>query len=262
MKRFCWILILALCLGLLAGCGVEDVLDGMMGPRVPEPTQTPGPTEMPIWTPPVTADPAAAAAPTAPAASGGTAPAGGGALTVADCVADGWTEPGAIPYIKLDTPGAASINAALQETFGPIAADPMWDMHAECAVAGGRVLSVLMVQQANDCSFHTAYNLDLTTGQALTGPEILALLGQDEAALKAKELTVMAEEFTHQYGGLVGQMDQTFYDQQYARTTSIDNAETELLWFGADGQLYFAGRIYAMAGAEYYECALPTGVTF
>ena len=268
MRRFAWILALALCLALLAGCGVEDVLGNMMGPRIPEPTQTPGPTEVPIWTPPAEASATAVPSPvpTAPAGGGAPAPAGGiadyASLTVADCVEDAGSTPGVIPHIRLDCPGAQSINAAIDSAFAASADDPLWETHYECAIGGSRVLSVLMVQQANDSVFYTAYNLDMATGQALTGAELLALLGQDPAALKAKELAVMAQEFTHLYGGLIGQMDQSFYDQQYARTTSIDNAQTDNLWFGADGQLYFTGRIYAMAGAEYYESALPTGVTF
>ena len=33
MRRIAKLLALVLCLGLLAGCGVEDILGGMMGPR-------------------------------------------------------------------------------------------------------------------------------------------------------------------------------------------------------------------------------------
>ncbi len=269
MKRFIWILALALCLGMLAGCGTEDVLGNMMGSRVPEPTHTPAPTEQPIWTPPGTA--AAATATPVPSplpAPGEEAPASAGgvpnyaSLTVADCIEDGWTYPGVIAHIKLDCPGAAAINTAIDEAFVGLAEDPMFDVHYECAIAGNRILSILMVEQINDDLFHTGYNLDMATGQAVTGPEILALLGQDEAAVKARELETLGEEFTHQFGFVKDQTDPDFYDQQYTRTTAIGNADTENLWFSTDGQLYFPGRLYGMAGAEYYEIALPTGVFF
>ena len=41
---------LAACLALLAGCGVEDVIGDMLGPREPRATAVPSPTEQPIWT--------------------------------------------------------------------------------------------------------------------------------------------------------------------------------------------------------------------
>lgn len=265
MKRFALILTLALCLGLLAGCGTEDVLGNMMGARVPEPTNTPAPTEQPIWTPPGTAAVTATPVPS-PLPAPGAAASGGvpnyASLTVDDCVEDGWTYPGVIAHIKLDCPGAAAINAAIDEAFVDLAEDPMFDVHYECAIAGNRILSILMVEQMNDSLFHTGYNLDMATGQAVTGPEILALLGQDEAAVKTRELETLGEEFTHQFGFVKDQTDPDFYDQQYARTTAIGNADTENLWFSTDGQLYFPGRLYGMAGAEYYEIALPTGVFF
>ena len=265
MRRIAKLLALALCLGLLAGCGVEDILGGMMGPREAQATAVPSPTEVPIWTPPASPDPAASAQPAAPGASESPASSGGiadyGSLTAADCVADALDQAGVLPRVTLDCPGAASINAAILDTFSETAADPMWDVHYECAIGAGRFLSVLIVEQINDSMFHTAYNLDLSTGQAVTGPELLALLGQDEGTLKIRELETLAAEFTRQFGAFRDQMDQTFYDQQYARTTALDNAETEKLWFAADGQLYFAGRIYGMAGAEYYEYPLPAGVT-
>ena len=256
------ILALAACLALLAGCGVEDVIGDMLGPRGPQATAVPSPTEVPIWTAPAATDVPAAEAPAsdAPAQAGGIADYG--SLTVADCVEDGWTYPNVIPHIKLDCPGAESINAAIQGTFVELAEDPMFEVHYECAIGVGRYLSVLMVEKINDSLFHTAYNLDLSTGEQITGTELLALLGQDEGALKSKELELMGEEFTRQYGSLIGQMDQNFYDAQYARTTAIGNADTENLWFGTDGQLYFAGKLYSMAGAEYYEYPIPTGLFF
>ena len=251
---------LAACLALLAGCGVEDVLGDMMGPREPQATAVPSPTEVPIWTPPAATDAPAAPQTDAPAQAGGIADYG--SLTVADCVEDGWTYPNVIPRIKLNCPGAESINAAIQGTFVELAEDPMFEVHYECAIGAGRYLSVLMVEKINDSLFHTAYNLDLATGEQITGSEMLTLLGQDEGALKSNELELMGEEFTRQYGALIGQMDQNFYDMQYARTTAIGNADTENLWFGTDGQLYFAGKLYSMAGAEYYEYPIPTGLFF
>jgi hypothetical protein len=38
--------------------------------------------------------------------------------------------------------------------------------------------------------------------------------------------------------------------------------ETNRLWFGANGQLTFAAKIYSMAGAEYYEYPMATGYSF
>ena len=138
----------------------------------------------------------------------------------------------------------------------------MWELHYEYAKGAGRVLSVVMVKKIDDWLEYTPFDLDLATGERLSGAELLALLDVDSAELAQLEQSVMGEEFTHQFGRVQDQTDEEFYNGQYERTTSPDNVELEKLWFAADGQLLFAGRIYGLAGAEYYEYPLSTGLVF
>lgn len=267
MKRIFSVLALVLCLSLLAaGCSVIDEMDGIRrqlagsdagGAATPDPEDP-----MTATFPPETQAPAGEATPEPePDVLPEPLP-DGAALTVADCVED--AQSGAVPRIILDCPGAEQINAAIDEKFASSWDDPMFQLHYEAALGfGGRVLSVLMVLGGpNDWTEYTPYVLDLTTGQALTGPELLALLGQDPEALKALESTLLGQEFDRQFSQAEAVTDAAFYDQQYQRTVSPDNAQTDRLWLDAGGQLCFAGRIFGLAGAEYYEYPLGTGLVF
>lgn len=275
MKRYMIPLILTLCLCLLAGCDLEGVLSGIRGPAAGE-AQTDA-----AFTPDPEDPLAPENAPDREAANGDAVTGEGvgpeeeasGApeplpdfthLTVDECIEDLWPGEQVLPRIALVCPGAEEINAAIDSGFSDIAEDPIWNLRYEAAKGfGGRVLSVVMIQGGdNDWTGYTPYNLDLLTGQALSGPELLALVGQDEAELKNLESALLGEEFTHQFGDGQGVADQTFFQSQYERTTSLDNTQVDRLWFSADGTLLFTGRIYGMAGAEYYEYPISTGLVF
>ena len=171
-------------------------------------------------------------------------------------------EPLTLPRITIDCPGAELINQQIQDTFFSVAEDPLWELDYQCAKGAGHILSIVMKKHANDWMEHTVYHLDMATGQALSTAELLAMLEVDTDELANLEQAILGEEFTHQYGGPEIQQDKEFYEQQYDRTTSPDNVELEKIWFGGDGQLYFAGRIYPLAGPEYSEYQLPTGLVF
>lgn len=258
MRRVISLLALVLCLCLTAACGAEDVLSEMTGGRSDTVLDDSGTdSSEPVVLPgeDIESD-SATDAQDQDAGSDFTA------LSADQCVTDALADPRVLPRITVDCPGADQINQAIQDEFYQVSEDPMWELHYEYAKGAGRVLSVVMVKKANDWMEYTPYNLDLATGQALSGAELLALLQVDENELANLEQAVLGEEFTHQFGGMKEQTDQTFYDGQYARTTSPDNAELDRLWFAGDGQLCFAGRVYGLAGAEYYEYPLSTGLVF
>lgn len=281
MKRFSALIGLLLCLILLSGCGTEEVLQKMLHaenyPSLPSPTAvtagaesanetsaetTPTPLPTPLPSPGQTFAPAEATSSPTPQVAGESGIPNYASLTADVCVQDAWNVPGVIPRIVLDCPGADSLNDIIYEQFRANAEDPLWSVHYECEIGAHRFLSILMVKQSADTRYHTAYNLDMATGHALTGEELLAALGQDAGTVKNLEVEVMAEEFTHQYGMMQGQIDEDLYSQQYAKTTAIDNAELDNLWFGANNELYFVGKIYPLAGASYYEYPLATGLIF
>lgn len=254
MRRYISMLALVLCLCLAASCGTEDVLSEMTDGRSDAALDDSGTDS----TEPVVL-------PGEEIASDSATDAGDQdftALTADQCVADAIADPRVLPRITVDCPGAEAINQAIQDAFYQVSEDPMWELHYEYAKGAGRVLSVVMVKKANDWSEYTPYNLDLATGKALSGAELLDLLDVDKTELAQLEQAILGEEFTHQFGDMQEQTEQDFYDGQYARTTSADNAELEKLWFSGSGQLLFAGRVYGLAGAEYYEYPLSTGLAF
>lgn len=257
MKKNVSVLALVLCLCLLAACGTEDVLSDLTGGRSDAALDS---SETDAADPVLPGEEIENDSPT----DARPTPAGEdySALTADECVVDDLPDPRVLPRITLDCPGADQINQDIREKFYPVSEDPMCELHYEYAKGAGRVLSVVMVNKVNDWLEHTPYDLDLVTGEILTGPELLDLLGVDQAELTQQEQAVLGEEFTHQFGDMKEQTDQEFYDQQYERTTSPDNVELEKLWFSSDGQLCFAGRIYGLAGAEYYEYPLSTGLVF
>lgn len=249
MKRYMIPLVLCLCLCLLAGCGADRALTPKADPETPAYGEGAADGDGTI---PNEALPTPADLP------------GFASLTVEACVEDLWPGEHVLPRIVLGCPGADEINAAIEKTFTSVAEDPLWELRYEAAKGfGDRVLSLVMIQGGpNDWTEYTPYNLDLLTGQALSGPELLELVGQDEAELRGLESTLLGDEFTRQFGSGEGVADAEFFQGQYERTTAADNARTDKLWFGADGTLYFAGRVYGLAGAEYYEYPLSTGLVF
>lgn len=182
-------------------------------------------------------------------------------LTAEQCIEDAWPEAGVLPRITVDCDGADTINAAITDAFSTLADDPMCTVYYQY-FKNENILSILMVvDYQTDYMTYTPYNLDLATGQALEADDLISLLETTQANLAALELSLMGIEFEFQYGGLRSS-DQTFYQQQYDKTVAEENADTERLWIGGDGQLYFVGRIYAMAGAESYEYPMGTGLFF
>ena len=277
MKRMISILALVLCFCLAASCGTQDLLSQMTGGQSQTDAAAASGTDADDAAAPSAASPAdeEPATGTDSLLPSDAQPQTGistqdltegstdfSALTAEECVEDAMPEPLTLPRITIDCPGAELINQQIQDTFFSVAEDPLWELDYQCAKGAGHILSIVMKKHANDWMEHTVYHLDMSTGQALSTEELLAMLHVDTDELANLEQAILGEEFTHQYGGPEIQQDREFYEQQYARTTSPDNVELEKIWFGGDGQLYFAGRIYPLAGPEYSEYQLPTGMVF
>ena len=292
MKRFISVLALLMCLILLTACGVEEVLGefaGQLAEVNPENTSDgdiavmaaeesvpveeatssdavmePWPNE-PLPASDTDAEPADGDDDPQQDAPEEQTPNSGDqdytALSAEQCVEDAWPEPNVLPRITLDCPGAQTINSQIQSQFSALADDPMCDVHYEVFKGAGRVLSILMVQRVNESAYYTPFNLNLETGEALSGAGLLSVIGQDEAGLRELELALLGQEFTYQNGGEQAENEE-LYAQQYDRTTDPSNADTQRVWLAYGGELYFVGRLYALEGAEYYEYRIPTGLFF
>ena len=183
------------------------------------------------------------------------------ALSLEECVTDAEGAEDQLPHIILDCEGAEAINDDIEGSFRYLVDEDYCTLYYDCH-KNGRVLSILIAQLYDgDASYYTPYNLDLLTGQQLSGSELLELLGADREAVTEAELSVMAREFEYRYGSASEGDSAAFYQEQYDRTVTEDNVDTGRLWLDG-GSLKFVAKIYALAGAEFYEYPMDTGLTF
>ncbi len=181
-------------------------------------------------------------------------------LPVEECVKDAWPEAGVLPHITIDCTGAEEINAAIDEMYMDYADDPMCVVSYQCFL-NDYVLSILMtLDYQTDYKEYTTYNLNLITGEAMTGADLLEIFSAEAQDMENRDRGLMGEEFTYAYSEHRELLGAELYDEQYARTIAEDNTDLENLWIGGDGQLYFIGRIYSLAGADYYYYQLGTGL--
>lgn len=169
---------------------------------------------------------------------------------------------GCLPHITADCDGAAYINDDIDGSFRYLLDEEYASVYYD-ANKNDRILSILMAANYDGGSaYYTPYNLDLMTGQYLTGSELLSLINIDADTVRNAELAVMGEEFEHMFGTEPMEDMAEFYQEQRDNTISEANVELERLWLGYGGELYFTARIYSLAGAEFYEYPMSTGLFF
>lgn len=185
-------------------------------------------------------------------------------LTVEALVADKDGTDGALPYITFESDGAAAINEDIDGRFGYLIGEDYCWPHYECFKGmDDRILSVLVVVRYDgDFISYTPYNLDLASGAWIDGRELLTLAGVSEEEMVEAELFALAGEFENEFLDAIEYIGQELYDEQYARTTSADNADLDRVWLGDGGQLMFAAKIYGFAGAEFYEYPIGAGYSY
>lgn len=184
--------------------------------------------------------------------------AGYAALALEECVTDAEGSGGKLPRITVDCTGAAYINDDIQGSFGYLV-DADYCTLAYTASKDGDILSILIVQQYDDeAAYFTPYLLDLASGEHIGGGELLSRMGVSAAEIAAAELRLMGQEFEHLYGTVGGDDTDEYKQEQYERTVSEENADTDRLWL-EDGELYFVAKIYSLAGAEFMEYPMSAG---
>jgi len=280
MKKIFTVIALLLCLALLAGCGAQaflhDVAEHLVNNKAED-------------TPPPAAEPAADGEAPAPATASDADDSGDAddalpasesdvgetvpqsllpeednpvdfsSLSVAECVTDADGAEGQLPRIVLDCPGADYINEDIEGTFRYLVGADYCTLYYDVS-KNGPILSILIAQLYDgNASYYTPYRLDLSTGEAIGGAELLAYLGLNSDDLAAAELQIMGDEFEYQYGPeSMGELAD-IYAEQYEMTVSPNNAELNRLWLDSEGELNFVAKIYSLAGAEFYEYPMGTG---
>lgn len=280
MKKFITLLALLLCLALLTGCGAQaflhDIAEHLVNARPgqsddAETLVTDGESQ------PATASDVAEAPDTEPAAEAPasasdaddeTPPSGlpeeGSpvdftALSVSECVTDADGAEGQLPRIVLDCPGADYINDDIEGTFRYLVGEDYCTLYYDVS-KNGPILSILIAQLYDgEASYYTPYLLDLSTGEAIGGAELLSYLGLSSDDLAATELRIMGEEFEYQFGAESQGELADIYAEQYDYTVAPENAELRRLWLDTEGELNFVARIHCLAGPEYCEYPMGTG---
>lgn len=287
MKKIPSALALLLCFALLAGCGAQavlhDVAEQLQNANAAEESK---PSSAEIYdasdTDAIADDPlsgghaegheeeddyadasdtdAADITPDITEPAGETALPSGGFVSLAleDCVADAEGTDGQLPRITLDCPGADYINDDIRGAFGYLVDADYCTMYYS-ASKDGDILSVVIAQLYDgDASYFTPYLLDLSTGEHIGSRELLSRMGLSADEVAAAELDIMGREFEYMYGSMSAGDGADFYNEQYERTVSPDNADTDRLWLDG-GALHFVATIYSMAGAEFYEYPMSAG---
>ena len=277
LKKIPLVLVLAFCLCLLIGCEALDVLHDVaeqLGSAVTDTTDSsPAEDESAAEAEPAVEDEPTLDSYAEPASAsditGGDEPepqeaheaqdTDFTALSLEECVTDADGAAGQLPRIVLACPGADSINEDIEGTFRYLV-DADYCTLYYTASKNGRVLSVMIAQLFDgDSSYYTPYLLDLSTGERMSGRDLLDRMGLSAEDVSAAELAIMGQEFEYQYGAESLGENADFYEEQYERTVSEDNAELSRLWLGDGGELNFVARIFSMAGAEFYEYPMGTG---
>lgn len=285
MKKIPLVLLLAFCLCLLIGCHAQEVLkdtaEQLSAGEAPEtdevlslaldgaadsPTDVTDPEtgevlppeayEQPVSSTDVIMDDDAPLAPQLPVEDHAVDFV---TLSVEECVADADGAAGQLPRIVLDCPGADAINEDIEGAFRYLV-DADYCTLYYTASKTGPVLSLMIAQLYDgEASYYTPYMLDLSTGERMTGTELLGLMELSEDVVVNAELRIMGDEFEYQHGAQSQGEAADFYYEQYYRTVSSDNAELGRLWLDDEGELNFVAKIYSLAGAEFYEYPMGTG---
>ena len=168
-------------------------------------------------------------------------------------------------YPAFSDAGAEALNAKI-EAF----CQPFIDEMNQAAEAGyslttfkvsyktgsnGPIRSILIAVECDaDVRIYKTFNYNAALGAEATGAQILEIACLDEATLSTQAMSVAAEKFISLYGSI---SDGGFYDDQLAMTLSPDAYGKHMpLYFNDAGELCFVARIYALAGASYYDYPL------
>ena len=280
MKKIITVLALLLCLALMTGCGAQAFLHDVAEHLVNNPPAESVETEDLVTdgeSQPATASDAAeepgteseevfaSASDTGEQIPKSQLPEEDGhivdfsSLSVSECVTDADGAAGQLPRIVLDCPGADYINDDIEGTFRYLVGADYCTLYYDVS-KNGPILSILIAQLYDgNASYYTPYRLDLSTGEAIDGAELLSYLGMSSDELAAAELQIMGEEFEYQYGAQSTGDLADIYAEQYDMTVSPANAELNRLWLDSEGELNFVAKIYSLAGAEFYEYPMGTG---
>lgn len=177
-----------------------------------------------------------------------------------------------VPQITADTQGAAAINRAIEETYGPIVREVLESVSGGFSVIWtsirwetyqyDNILSLVVSRMGTmDLNFYNVYLYDIASGQQLTTADLLSVLNVDETAF----LNAVRQAAAACFDNLADDMLPTFYDYSYLEelaerrewTLSDENINMGVSAYAdASGKLYVSLPIGSINGADSYDYIL------
>ena len=169
-----------------------------------------------------------------------------------------------VPQIAADTQGAADINRAIEETYGPIITEEMGYVSEGTQVFTSsiawetyqynNILSlVVFYSYVIGGDHYNVYLYDIASGQQLTTANLLSALNVDDTTFLNALRQAAAERFDVQYDNLPANAEE-FLAERREWTLSDENIKMDVpAYADASGTLYVVLPIGSIAGASEYE---------
>ena len=169
-----------------------------------------------------------------------------------------------VPQIAADTQGAADINRAIEETYGPIITEEMGYVSEGTQVFTSsiawetyqynNILSLVVCESGvMEVDHYNVYLYDIASGQQLTTADLLSALNVDDTAFLNALRQAAAERFDVQYDNLPANAEE-FLAERREWTLSDENIKMDVpAYADASGTLYVVLPIGSIAGASEYE---------
>ena len=169
-----------------------------------------------------------------------------------------------VPQIAADTQGAADINRAIEETYGPIVREVLESVSGGFSVIWtsiswetyqyNNILSLVVFYSFDIGGDHyNVYLYDIASGQQLTTADLLSALNVDDTTFLNALRQAAAERFDGQYNPIPANSEE-FLAERREWTLSDENIRMDVpAYAGASGTLYVVLPIGSIAGASEYE---------
>ncbi|MCD8115653.1 MAG: S8 family serine peptidase [Oscillospiraceae bacterium] len=116
----------------------------------------------------------------------------------------------------------------------------------------GDILSLVIESHPADWAWwdYYVYNIEITSGAVLSDAELLSYYGMSEDEYYETVRQALYDYYSELYEEAY---EVSGYDEQLARTISDENVNLAVPFLNNKSQLCIIGRVYSMAGAEYYD---------
>lgn len=169
-----------------------------------------------------------------------------------------------VPEFTLESEAAQTCNREIREVCDPIVEEAVAyaatspDVNVEIDYRTGRGYGAvsLCVCITSISDQYLVYTLDTQTGELLENHQIAALAGVPEEEyweLLRAALQAAQAKYSDEY------RDDFYYDR-LEKTCAEENLEEATLFLGSGGELMAVGKVYSIAGAEYYWRVFPVEV--